>query len=65
MRNFAAELYSTKIQMKAIDIQENDAQKCPTNATVSKQKSLDDIIREAEFPEDYDVFEDSMLDMIP
>lgn len=65
MRNFAAELYSTKIQMKTIDIQENDAQKCPTNAADSKQKSLDDIIREAEFPEDYDVFEDSMLDMIP
>lgn len=30
-----------------------------------KAQSLDDIIRNAEFPDDYDAFEDSMLDMIP
>lgn len=28
-------------------------------------QSLDDIIRNAEFPDDYEAFEDSMLDMIP
>ena len=32
---------------------------------VSNTLSLDDIIRNAEFPDDYDVFEDSQLDMIP
>lgn len=29
------------------------------------RQSLEDIIRNAEFPDDYDLFEDSMLDMIP
>ena len=28
-------------------------------------KSLEDIIREAEFPADYDAFDDENLDMIP
>lgn len=30
-----------------------------------KNQSLDEIIRQAEFPEDYDAFDDEQLDMIP
>lgn len=34
-------------------------------ALAPQTPTLDDIIRNAEFPDDYDAFEDSMLDMIP
>lgn len=30
-----------------------------------KSMSLDEIIKSAEFPEDYEAFDDGMLDMIP
>ncbi len=39
----------------------------PTDYESSKDenKNLDELIQDAEFPEDYDAFDDEMLDMIP
>lgn len=32
---------------------------------LAEGKTLDEIIRNAEFPDDYEAFDDEMLDMIP
>lgn len=35
------------------------------NGSVVDSKTLDEIIRSAEFPDDYDVFNDELMDIIP
>ncbi len=45
---------------------ENKGQKNDTKgAGAAKESGLDEIIRKAEFPDDYEAFEDENLDMIP
>lgn len=46
-------------------MQEYDKPDTDTTPTKTENKSLEDIIRDAEFPEDYDAFDDGILDMIP
>lgn len=44
---------------------ENTQQPLDTDHDKHTGQTLDDIIRNADFPDDYDIFEDSQLDMIP
>lgn len=48
-----------------VDKQDTNSRETIDSKAVEAGQSLDDIIRNAVFPDDYDAFEDSMLDMIP
>ena len=61
--NFAPKLYKYAFMIHHIHV--NLAEPTDYESIKNENKDLDELIQGADFPEDYDAFDDEMLDMIP